>query len=408
MVQPGHAAFATEVRTLHHLGVVGDRTDGQLLADFVSGTGDRREAAFTVLVERHGPMVLRVCGDLLGDREDSRDAAQATFLVLARRASSIRHPDSLGPWLFGVARRVAARARADAARRREVEREAGRERASRPQPPRREARTTKNCMKSWKPCRPATSPCSWPATWRDSRTPQAAGRLNLPLRTLQTRLYRGRERLRARLVRRGFTFAAVGAAPRASISALCRRGDRKRRRQDCRGFLDSGPRARLKRAVDWSRLTARKMTLIRVVRTLGLATLGLVVGGWVTLAKDEPGKPANPQAVNTKSNAEPVQAARPAVGEALGSPIAWPLPRPRGLHRMLREVAAEAIKLAGEKPQPGSSMLANVAKVQAEAGDRAGRADHLRGGHQGSGRRRREAGRWRRSGTWAIPRSRWA
>src|SRR4051812_41321877 len=131
MVQPGHASFATEVRTLHHLGVVGDRTDGQLLADFVSGTGDRREAAFTVLVERHGPMVLRVCGDMLGDREDSRDAAQATFLVLARRAASIRHSDSLGPWLFGVARRVAARARADAARRREAEQKARREILSR-------------------------------------------------------------------------------------------------------------------------------------------------------------------------------------------------------------------------------------------------------------------------------------
>src|SRR5262249_33878057 len=76
------------------------------------------ELAFAELVERHGPMVLRVCRGVLVDRHDAQDAFQATFLVLACRARSIRGRDSLGPWLHGVAHRVASKARVQAAQRR--------------------------------------------------------------------------------------------------------------------------------------------------------------------------------------------------------------------------------------------------------------------------------------------------
>ncbi len=75
-----------------------------------------------MIVERHGPAVLRASRELLADLHDAQDAAQATFLVLARKARSIRKPESLGPWLHGVAVRMARQARVEAARRREVER----------------------------------------------------------------------------------------------------------------------------------------------------------------------------------------------------------------------------------------------------------------------------------------------
>ena len=70
------------------------------------------EAAFAALVQRHGPMVLDVCRQLLGDLHHAEDAFQAVFLVLARKAGAIRDPDLLGTWLHGVAVRTARKSRA--------------------------------------------------------------------------------------------------------------------------------------------------------------------------------------------------------------------------------------------------------------------------------------------------------
>src|SRR5262249_34605540 len=80
------------------------------------------ETAFSALVERHGPMVLRVCRYVLANRHDAEDAFQASFLVLARRARSIREGESVASWLHGVALRVASCARAGELRRRSHER----------------------------------------------------------------------------------------------------------------------------------------------------------------------------------------------------------------------------------------------------------------------------------------------
>jgi len=80
----------------------------------------RDEIAFEALVARHGPMVLGICRRMLVDQGDVEDAFQATFLVLVRRARQLGPRDAIGPWLYGVAARVAMRSRSEAARRRRL------------------------------------------------------------------------------------------------------------------------------------------------------------------------------------------------------------------------------------------------------------------------------------------------
>src|SRR5215475_6058995 len=115
-----HLAMSEEV------GRLGTACDHDLLAAYESEHG---EAAFTELMRRHGPMVLRTCHRILGQGPDAEDAFQATFVMLARKAGQLRRevtgPLSLGGWLHRVAYRTALKALTGAVRRRTHERQAG-------------------------------------------------------------------------------------------------------------------------------------------------------------------------------------------------------------------------------------------------------------------------------------------
>src|SRR5438874_934097 len=112
MAKDRQSVATRHIQTLFNVGTIAGLSDGQLLEWYTTRTGEAADLAFSALVERHGPMVLRVCRSLVRDEHEAHDAFQATFLVLVRQAGKLWVHDSLGPWLHQVAWRVAACARA--------------------------------------------------------------------------------------------------------------------------------------------------------------------------------------------------------------------------------------------------------------------------------------------------------
>ena len=115
-------AALRQIRHLFIEGSVAGLSDAQLLDRFL---GRRDGVAFAALVERHGPLVLGICRSILRDPDAAEDAFQATFLVLVKKAGSIRDREALGAWLHRVSRRVAIQANASDERRRWQEQQAG-------------------------------------------------------------------------------------------------------------------------------------------------------------------------------------------------------------------------------------------------------------------------------------------
>jgi RNA polymerase sigma factor (sigma-70 family) len=197
----GNGEVLRGVRAAFAVGATRELSDGQLLERFATGRGESAELAFAALVERHGPMVLRVCRGVLAEPHDAQDAFQATFLVLVRRARSLWVRDSLGPWLHQVAYRTASCLLSSIARRRRLERGA--------------AGSGEECRvgvgdelirvlheelgRLPERYRAPVVLCDLEASTHE----QAARHLGWPIGTVKSRLTRAREILRDRLRRRG-------------------------------------------------------------------------------------------------------------------------------------------------------------------------------------------------------------
>jgi RNA polymerase sigma factor (sigma-70 family) len=181
--------------------------DAQLLECFLA---ERDEAAFEALVRRHGPMVFGICRRVLGGRQDAEDAFQATFLVLACKAATVRDRAAVGSWLYGVAYRTAGKARARAARRRVKEREAAVSEAREDHHDHGELARLLDLELSQlhKKYRGPVLLCDLEGVSRK----EAARRLGLPLGTLNSRLATARSMLAKRLTRRGVALASGGVA----------------------------------------------------------------------------------------------------------------------------------------------------------------------------------------------------
>jgi RNA polymerase sigma factor (sigma-70 family) len=221
---PTHRMFERLRRAALMPGGVGP-TDGQLLEEFIAR---RDEAAFEVLVRRHGPMVLGVCRRVLRNEADADDAFQATFLVLVRKAAVVRPREQVGNWLYGVAYRTALKARAAAARRRAKEKQArpmphpGSETEDAGQELRRLLDEELNRLPD--KYRVAVVLCELEGRPRK----QVARQLGVPEGTLSSRLATARRLLAGRLACRGVALAGAalaalgGETARAAVSAALR------------------------------------------------------------------------------------------------------------------------------------------------------------------------------------------
>lgn len=190
-----------------------DEPDADLVRRYAT---TRDAAAFESILRRHGPLVFAICRRTLGCSHDAEDAFQAAFLVLARKAGRIREPQLLSSWLYGVAVRVANKAKGRAARRREEPR------AELPE------QTTMETPRDFEFGPVFDSELAALPEWyrqailfcdvQELSRAEAAARLGISEGTLSSRLATGRKRLAARLARRGVALSVPAMASVASAA----------------------------------------------------------------------------------------------------------------------------------------------------------------------------------------------
>lgn len=194
------------LQALYKWGAMGSWTDGQLIARFLGGD-ETSEEAFRILIHRHGPMVLGVCRRVLGDRHAAEDAFQLTFLIFVKKAGALRDRTLLTNWLYGVALRVAKKERSKGARREFIERRVAETEVGN----QRDADEVELRSVIDEEIRRLPERYRLPLVLchlEGLRHEEVAHRLGCPIGTVESRLSRARQQLRARLTRRGLSPSA--------------------------------------------------------------------------------------------------------------------------------------------------------------------------------------------------------
>lgn len=316
------AQAGTVLRHIRRLGSTGGASrpsDARLLERF---SRDHDETAFADLVRRYAPMVLNVCRSVLHHEQDAEDALQATFIVLARRASSIRKRDALAGWLYEVAHRVAGRAQASAARRREQERKAT-PMASADSTLDMTLRDLHRVLHEELLRLPDKYRVPLVLCYLQGRSHQeAAAQLGWTKGTFRGRLDRGREQLRRRLSARGIALSGVLCA-----SVVAPRMVAEARVESLIKGVSGGISVRasaLAEGVMRAMLTSKIKIATAVVVAVGIALTGVTLTQRVTAggepAKSPPATRATPQATPELDNSRSTKYGGRVVGP-VGKPV---------------------------------------------------------------------------------------
>lgn len=327
-----NSAGLGQLSALFSEGITGASTDGQLLEQFATRRGDASQRAFTALVERHGPVVMRLCRSVLRDEHEAQDAFQATFLVLAQKAESLWVRDSLGPWLHSVAYRVASCARAVAIRRRRHEHEHGAWAGARLAVYRDEHREDLEAVVHEEidhlpePFRAPVVLCDLEGCTHE----QAARHLGVPVGTVKSRQARGRRRLRARLIRRGLSpsagllFEALpGPGPTVPASLTKSTANL----ATCWAGADSARVAVLARGVLKVMFLNQLKVMVLSISMIAMAGAGAGLLAWRSMAAGPGQEPANPAPATPRPKPAPAVAKQERAGKIYFAAVR---PDPRG------------------------------------------------------------------------------
>jgi RNA polymerase sigma factor (sigma-70 family) len=330
--QPGSAL--RQLRALFAAGTATGLSDSELLAQYKAERAESAEAAtaaemaFATLVDRHGAMVWGVCHRVLGDAHEAEDAFQATFLVLVRKAGSVRVDGSLGRWLYGVAHRVALRARSEAQRR-----GSGIARIPPPSPDdpvgQAELSDLRSVVGEELDRLPAKYRCPVELCHLQGMTyDHAARQLSWPVATVKSRLTKGRLRLRQRLTQRGFAPSAIAIGMATALAAQSRAAFPQALAQSTARAATASAAGAFPAAV--INLTDGVLKMM-MWKKLTLAAAGVLVAAGLMTA----------QAVSQQATNEEIHAARPQ--QTAAQPAAKPNEKTAGDRRWVRSLSSGAL-----------------------------------------------------------------
>ncbi len=371
-------SLARQLGSLFESGSAAALSDRQLVERFIARRGPAAEAAFAAIVARHGPIVLTVCRQLLGDHHQAEDAFQAVFLVLARQARSIRDPELLASWLYGVALRTAHKARARIARRRQTDEEGS---AMRPEATpataaeealinREDAQALHGEIERLpNSFRMPVLLCYFEGLTLD----EAALKLNWRPGTLRSRLARAREKLRRGLLRRGVALPGgmleasqfTAAIPPVLCESTTRAAIRFAAGRAVGGGALSAPAATLAREIIatmvWHQFKIAALTLVTMVTlavSAGYATLSLNAFAQSAAIQAQRGRQAQ-LSHGTRAESRPPDSARIAdprgrmvvLGRVL-DPEGKPVPNAHVMAYGALKQGGDVVRGSADAPQP--------------------------------------------------------